>query len=338
MRYFFFTALLFVSVTAFSQPNFTATNLSLPSELSYYDNQFSGLAVHDGKLFLMSESRLEDLAEPKLYAINLSDLDHKIADSNFVLPYRKYHIYNMDLLRQKMKEKGDDYEGLEAIVMKGDDVYLSVETATPSDNCYLLKGHLNYSDVVMDPEVMITMKKPVNRNGSHIYNAGFEAVAMSDDNFCPFFEYNYFPQENYVRMVSANSFEKGGESHPIFTDRIPFRVTDITANGTDRYTAINYFYKGGGDDAVYRLPANETSGNRLIKDSTGNYRSYCRLLDISFNGTTFTWKTLWEFPEAYWGYNWEGIALYKEGYFIMNDKYTPSKPYLSTLLYLKKQN
>ena len=35
------------------------------------------------------------------------------------------------------------------------------------------------------------------------------------------------------------------------------------------------------------------------------------------------------------GYNWEGIAAYKAGYFIINDKYTPSRPYRTTLLYLQ---
>ena len=336
MRTFFPILFSFFSFSAFSQnAGFTVHKISMPPELSYFDNQFSSLYIHEDKLFLMSECRLEDNAEPKLYAVTLAALEHKMRDTSFNLPYTKYHIYNMDLLRQKMKEKGDDYEGAEAMVMKGDDVYLSIETATPSANCYLLKGHLNATDVVMDPETMVTLRKPVNNDGSHIYNAGFEAVEMLNDNLYHFFEYNYFPQENFAKMVAAGEFEKN-ITHPIFTDRIPFRVTDITTTGPNSFTGINYFYKGGGDDAVYRVPAKDASADRLIRDSTGTYHSYCRLIDISFNGTMFTWKTLWEFPEEYWGYNWEGIAAYKDGYFIINDKYTPVKPYLSTLLYFSK--
>ena len=336
MRYFLFLFFPLFSVSAFSQKNdFTVHRLSLPPEISYYDNQFSGLYISDEKLFFMSESRLQDLAEPKLYTIKVSDLDRKISDSNFSLPYQKMHIYNLDLLREKIKEKGDDYEGLEAMVIKGDDIYFTVETATPSANCYLLKGHINYTNVVMDPDILVTMPKPVNRNRSHIYNAGFEALAAEGDNLFAFFEYNYFPQVNFVNMIPASSLEKGGEIHPMFTDRIPFRVTDITSVRPNGYTALNYFYKGGGDDAVYRVPKTDASANRLTMDSSGAYHSYCRLIDISFSGTLFTWKTLWEFPEEYFGYNWEGIAAYKKGYFIMNDKYTPAKPYSSTLLYLR---
>lgn len=337
MRYLTGILFLFFSTLCFSQKKgFTVHRIAMPPELSYYDNQFSSLYIHDDKLFLMSESRLEDAAEPKLYSVTLQALEHKMRDTSFPLPYQKYHIYNLDLLRKKMAENGDDYEGLEAMVIDGDDVYLSVETATPSNNCYLLKGHLNYTDVVMDPEIMMALKKPVDAKNAHIYNAGFEAVGLLDNKLYSFFEYNSFPQENYVKMIPTESFARGGEYHPVFTDRIPFRVTDITVTGTNEFTGINYFYKGGGKDAIYRVPPKESSADRLIKDSTGGYHSYCRLVDISFNGNMFTWKTLWEFPEEYWGYNWEGIASYKDGYFITNDKYTPATPYISTLLYLSK--
>ncbi|MEJ7609597.1 MAG: hypothetical protein WKF88_00310 [Ferruginibacter sp.] len=338
MRSLILHVLLCISVPALcQQPDFTVHNLSLPPELSFYDNQFSGLYIHEGKLFLMSESRLQDKAEAKLYAINLTDLDRKILDTAFSLPFKKYHIYNLDLLREKMKQNGDEYEGLEAIVINGNDVYLTPETETASPNCYLLKGHLNYTNLVMDPDVMMPLKKPVNRNGSHIYNAGFEALGMIDGNLYSFYEYNFFPEDNYVKMISPASLEKGGQHHSIYLDKIPFRVTDITPNGSG-FTAINYFYKGGGYDAVYRVPKNQTSADRLSKDSLGVYRNYSRLIDISFNGMQFSWKTLWEFPEEYHSYNWEGLAAYNKGYFLINDKYTPTKPYVTRLLYFKPKN
>ena len=336
MRCFALFLLGFSAFSAFSQnPNFTILDLSLPAEISYFDNQFSGLYIGEDKLFLMSESRLQDKAEAKLYAFSLADLDHKIKDSSFILPYKKYQIYNLDLLREKMKLKGDEYEGLEAIVINGNDVYLTVETVTSSPNCYLLKGHLNYTNVVMDPDLLMPLPKPVTRNGAHIYNAGYEAIGMFGGNLYTFFEYNSFPEDNYVKMISPGSLEKGGEYHSIFADKIPFRVTDITRTGANEFTGINYFYKGGGKDEIYRVPKNQSSADRLIRDSTGAYRSYCRLISITFTGMQFSWKTLWEFPDEYFSYNWEGIAAYNKGYFIINDKYTPAKPYVSKLLYFR---
>jgi hypothetical protein len=340
MKFLIALLALFSSSFVFGQKKgFTVHPVSLPPELSWYDNQFSGLCIHEGKLFLMSESRLEDKAEPKLYAISTSDLDHKLKDTSFVLPYKKYHIYNLEGLREKMKAVGDDYEGLEAIVIDGKDVYLSVETATPSNNCYLLKGNLTDTSVVMHPDFLMTMAKPVNADGSHIYNAGFEAVAFQDKIFHPFFEYNYFPAGNYVRKINPASFTADGKYEADEIEKLPFRITDITRTKNDRFTAINYFYKGEGDDTVYRTPANDKN-SRLILDSTG-YHNYCRLIEVNYNQNNhhpnFTWKTIWEFPKEYSSYNWEGIASYKKGYFIMNDKYTPQRPYASTLLYLKRK-
>lgn len=340
MRFIIALLALLSSSFAFSQKkNFTIHNISLPPELSWYDNQFSGLYMHEEKLFLMTENRLQDKAEPKLYAINTSDLDHKLKDTSYVLPYKKYHIYNLEILREKMKAAGDDFEGTEAIAIDGNDVYLSVETATPSNNCYLVKGYLSDTAVIMYPDFLIAMAKPVNADGSHIYNAGFEAVAFQNKAFNAFFEYNYFPAGNYVKYIDQWSFDNAGKYHPVEMEKLPFRITDITRLKNDRYAAINYFYKGDGDDAVYRVPADDRN-NKLIYDSAG-YHNYCRLIELSYNQNNhhpnFTWKTIWEFPREYSYYNWEGIAAYKKGYFIMNDKYTPQRPYMSTLLYLERK-
>lgn len=328
-------ALLSSSFVFSQKKNFAVHNISLPPELSWYDNQFSGLYIHEGKLFLMSESRLQDKAEPKLYAINTSDLDHKLKDTSFTVPYKKYHIYNMEILREKMKAAGDDYEGMEAIVIDGNDVYLSVETATPSNNCYLVKGNLTDTSVVMDTDFLMAMAKPVNADGSHIYNAGFEAVAFQKKIFNAFFEYNYFPSGNYAKHINQWSFDNAGKYYPVQMEKLPFRITDITRLKKNRYTAINYFYRGEGDDTIYRVSDNDAN-SKLIKDSSG-YHNYCRLINLTLSAKGFTWNTIWEFPKEYSSYNWEGIASYKKGYFIMNDKYTPVRPYTSTLLYLEKK-
>ena len=116
-------------------PQFVIRNVPLPKELAYYDNQFSGLAVSAGKLFLLSESRLQDKAEAKLYTVKLSDLDRRLTDTAFALPYQKLPIQHLQALRAKMLAAGQAYEGLEAVLIDGEAIYLSVETATPSANC-----------------------------------------------------------------------------------------------------------------------------------------------------------------------------------------------------------
>ena len=326
--------LLFTTAIFSQAPKYTIHPLSLPPELSWYDNQFSGLYVQDGKLFLMSESRLQDNAEGKLYAIALADLDKKMKDTAYTLPYQKYLLHNLEKLRARIDTVGDKYEGLEAIEMKGNTVYLSVETATPSNNCYLLKGTLKDTAIYMDTIYLVKMPKPVTASGAHIYNAGFEAITKIGNVMYSFFEYNYFPTANYVYAYSVNTTANKGKPQRIPINKLPFRITDITATSPNRFTAINYFFEGEGKDTVYRTPANDVANTPLIKDASG-YHSYVRLIDIQFNSKSFTWKPLLDLPTQYMGYNWEGIAAYKGGYFLINDKYTPAKPYASTLLFLE---
>lgn len=334
MKILFAVIMLLISLNIAAQKvDYKVRNISLPSEISYFDNQFSGLYIKDKNLFLMSESRLQDSAEAKLYSIKLADIDRQLSDSIYVLPFIKWRIYNLNILRGKMKDNGDDYEGLEAMIIDKNKIYFSVETATPSNNCYLLRGTINDTAVVLDIDHYFIMKKATTSDGKHIYNAGFEAIAPIDNSIAAFFEFNYFADYNMVNYISEWSFQSG-KSHSFNIERVPFRITDITKTKGNNFTAINYFYKGEGGEEIYRLPDENDKNNRLIKDTSG-FNNYCRLVKIKYGYNSFSWQPLWEFPKEYWGYNWEGIAAYKKGYFVINDKYTFAPPYKSVMLYLQ---
>jgi hypothetical protein len=316
------------------KPPFTAHSISLPKELEFYDNQFSGLAISQGKLFLLSESRLQDKAEAKLYTVQLPDLDRKLLDTTYVLSYQKLPLNGLPALRARMKAAGQSYEGLEALLIDGTAIYLSVETATPSANCYLLKGQLRPTAIDLDTTFLVTLAKPLAADGSHIYNAGFETLTKANKQLVAFFEYNSFPGQNYAYGLGKPQLSGTRSPRPLPFALLPFRITDITPVGKNHFTAINFFFKGDGEDAVYRVPASDVANTRLITGPKG-FKNYCRLIYISFKNNRFAWQPLWEFPAEYTGYNWEGIAAYKGGYFIINDKYTPSRPYRTTLLYLQ---
>jgi hypothetical protein len=316
------------------KPPLTVHPLSLPKELEFYDNQFSGLAISRGKLFLLSESRLQDKAEAKLYTVQLTDLDRKLQDTAYVLPFQKLPLNHLQSLRTQIKAAGQSYEGLEALQIDGDVVYISVETATPSANCYLLKGRLNSTAVELDTTFFAILPKPLAAAGSHIYNAGFEALTQANKQLVAFFEYNSFPSQNYAYGLDKHRISSASSPRQLPFAPLPFRITDVTPARKHHFTAINFFFKGDGEDAVYRVPASDAANTKLITDSKG-FKNYCRLVDITFKNNRFTWQPLWEFPAQYMGYNWEGIVAYKGGYFIINDKYTPSRPYRTTLLYLQ---
>lgn len=330
MRVLLFTVISLVSRVFAQTESFEIYNLKLPKEISYYDNQFSGLQVAHNKLYLLSECRIQDKREAVIYAIPLREIDRSIKDSLYVPSFKKITIKGLDALADIMKTQNQEYEGLEAFIIDKDVFYLSVETNTPSRLAYLLKGKLKGDVITLDDDY-IAVPKPVKPDGSHIYNAAFESMTLVDKKLILFFEYNWF-YKNFAYTYHP-SFDKVNDSIPF--QSLPFRITDITPAGKNKFMALNVFYKGGGGDAVYRMAEDDSTNNKLIK-TNGDYEDYSRLIELQYNKEGFTWKPVWEFPVAYRGYNWEGIAKYKEGYFVMNDKYTRNKPYISTLLYLRK--
>ncbi|MGC4034324.1 MAG: hypothetical protein QM764_00080 [Chitinophagaceae bacterium] len=322
---------LLMAVAIFGQrKQLSVQPISLPPELSYYDNQFSGLQIANNQLYLMSESRLEDKQEAKLYSIALTDINRKLKDTAYALPYKKLLIYGLDSLRTKMDEQQQFYEGLEAFIINGETIYFSVETNTPSEYCYLLIGKLKNDAVYLEPK-MLPVRKPRMADGSAVYNAGFEAITLINKRVYAFYEYNYFTK-NYAYSYNESLDENSKDSALI--DKLPFRITDITHSDNNHFTAINFFYKGEGKDTVYRVPHEDKINDALI-EKQAIYNDYCRLIDISFSNNHFSWRPLLTIPPKYTGYNWEGIAAWKDGYFIMNDKYTLARPYASVLLYLQ---
>jgi len=332
-KYFFTTSffLMLIGNICAQNPGYTVENISLPTELRDPNNQFSGLQVLNGSLYFLAESRLHEKQEAKMYAVPLADIELHRADSSHPLPYKKHPIIGLDILRNKMTAKGQSYEGLEACILDGANVYLSVETNTPSPFCYLLKGQFLGDDIILDTNIMLPVRKPVKPSGERIYNAGFEAVQLYKNKLYAFFEYNYF-DKSYVytfdNNLNANSLDS------VKMDKLPFRITDITQTGKKSFTAINFFYKGEGEDSVYRVKPDDKNYT-LTRDSSG-FASYCRLITLKKKGKGFSWKPLWDFPASYMPFNWEGVAAYNDGYFLMNDKYTTARPYYSALLYVKK--
>lgn len=336
MKFFLVFVFSILSLLTVAQtPNFDVKNIKLPAEVSYYDHQFSGLYIYKNDLFFMSESRLQDAAPAVLYSIALADIDQQLKDTSYALPYKKYPIYNAALLRNSMKQQGDDYEGFEAMVIINGMVYLTVETATPSNNCYLFEGILTDTAVILNHQFLHPLPKPVAKDGSHIYNAGYEALAYVREQLLPIFEYNSFDAPLSMNSISLHNPLPDHLTTYHFANKLPFRLTDITAINKKQWVGINYFYKGGGEDAVYRVPTNDVANDTLIRKNN-QYESYCRLVTISLNKkNVFVWKPLWELPTKYMSYNWEGIAAYKKGYFLINDKYTAARPYSSVLLFLQ---
>lgn len=312
---------------------FTIHTIALPKDIADRNNQFSGLYRRNNQLFLLSESRLQERAEAKVYALELTSIAGQLAQKSQELAYKKYSIRNLEKIRARLDSVGQIYEGLESMTMLDDVAYFSIETTTPSAYCYVIRGVVDdaSTSITLDTRYLVPLAKPALTNGTHIYNAGFEALTSYNHNLLLLFEYNYFSHDNYAFEL-PEAAATNDIPHYIPVDRLPFRVTDMVYEGKNRFTAINYFYNGA-DDSVYRTPPNDPS-TRFIQDGAG-YKNYCQLISLKYKHNKVRWKPLFELPKEYMTYNWEGLAPYNGGYFLINDKYGPSNQ--STLLYLEKR-
>ncbi len=317
------------SYAARPTPPLLARTIRLPAELANRDNQFSSLYTYHGQLLLLSESRLQEQAEAKVYGLRLVDLDQQLTGTAEELPFRKYAIRGLDKARARIDSAGAIYEGLEGLTILRDTAYFTIETATVAPNCYLVRGVLDETQniIQLDSSYLVALPKPLLPNGTHAYNAGFEALASFRQELLLLFEYNYLARGNYALALHHSIARR------VALPPLPFRVTDIERTGRRRFTAINYFFNGA-SDSVYRMSAPDPNA-QLIQDSLGRYQHYSRLISLRYKRNRIKWKPLLALPAEYQNYNWEGLAAHRGGYFLLNDKYGPSGQ--STLLYVRRR-
>ncbi|QES88995.1 hypothetical protein [Rhizosphaericola mali] len=322
-------ASLLIGNLCFGQNKLDVHSIKLPANVSYYDNQYSSLYLSDGALFLMSESRLEDNRPAFVDKISTKELQKSIKDSSYTPQSARLPIIGLSNIRMQIDARNQKYEGLEAMAIHGKEFFFSIETDTPSDSCYLLKGKLENQSIILDSIHFLGLPKPKDSNGKNVYNAGYESLEVKGNQLIAVFEYNYFDKENKLVVVNKDLNPKTLQYESIA--KIPFRITDISDTKGGFY-AINYFFNGGGGDAVYRIENDAKDYNTVFVD--GKWKSYARIVKLINENDSYSYQPIMDLPENYWAYNWEGLAMYKNGFFILNDKYTPKRPYSSTLLFM----
>lgn len=330
---FFLTILL----TAFTCNSFgqqtekELTQFRLPAAILEPENQFSGMFIHRQKLFLLAESRVQQGHEARLYSIPLKDLEKQLQDSQQNLSCQKIPMMGLQTIQRQLMLQNQPFEGLEAATIWGETVYFSVETPTTASTCFIITGQLKNDTVFLDTTRLIPLRKPRQKDGQSIHNAGFESLLLHKNNLIAFYEFNLFSQGNFAYSIRPEM--KPAAIDSIKMDPLPFRITDITQWKGKRYVGINYFYWHP-EDKDYRPGIADPAAEALIKKD-GVYKSYTRLVSLKVKAKKISWKPLVEFPEAYRPYNWEAIAAWNGGFLVMNDKYTPAKPYASTLIFIK---
>lgn len=322
--------LIFIySTILYGQHTCILTDISLPDELKNGDLQISGLYAHSGKIYLLGEHDKDpNDASQNIFSIDSIEIAKKMVDANYIIQHQTLKIKNLDWAIKKITLHNESFDGLEAMVISNDTFYFSLETNWKnSQYCYLIRGRLSANIIELDTNYLLTLKRPQDHIIKQVNNAGFEALAMVDNNLYAFFEFNNFKDSASNNVLKINTQNNEMASLKI-NKPIPFRITDITRENDSTFYAINFFYNGKAE-SIYR--ENLTSKEEdLIKvpGAPDAYKNFARIIKLELKGDTFSWEPMGNFPENiknddfnYTSWNWEGMAKFQHGFLVVNDKY-----------------
>jgi hypothetical protein len=316
--------------------------LSLPENINSVNEEYSGMALLDKRLYLMPQygnnmqTRLNGKFE--IYSISTDSLKRIIKSKDQVITkYRTLSILNLDKLPDSLKTS---YEGFEAITFIALQVYLSIETVDSADYCYLIKGKLDTikNTITIDPDHVQSLKRY-----PFIKNAGFESLSYlpKEQKLMAMYEFNGMPEGGIGYLIDP-SFSIAPKK--IAIPYIPFRITDSYVGPTGKIYAVNYHYGGDYDSYLNNniLRHEEQILKRMVpelKDSLSTNPNFLKDKSLSYarivmmnNYKDKSWKHVRSFNS--YENNWEGLVLFEKGAFIITDA-NRNKKQLSTFAYLE---
>lgn len=296
---------------------------NLPKELASSTNEFSGMCLYNGRLYLLPQSK--NAQSPNgafLYSIDTGQLVTGV-DGNIAVPttaLKQHRIRNF----AEVAGSYTKYGGFEAIAMVGNSVFLSIET--DSDTDAVVCGRWVNDEVVLIAEKRIKLPK-IRKNGKLLPNAGYECLVTNGSKLITAFEYNYKGDSTrlYVLDTALN-----GTVQPVTLPPIPFRLTDMTAVAKDKFWAINVYWNFNGNmqhrESYYKdIDATADADLRHWKPN----ECFVRIVEISVKGNDAQWTTKRLIP-ANDCINWEGIVPWRNGVLLISDD--NKLPFLKTKL------
>ncbi len=320
----------------FGQGNYKI--LPLPSAINTINQEFSGMAWHNNRLYLLPQ--YGDHKETKLkgsfyiYSIRADSISRVIDGKDTSLTaFTTISVENLNLLPDSVQLF---YQGFEAITIVNNQIFLSIETNDTSKYCFLLKGVLNTAKnkITIDPMHLITLEKY-----PRIKNAGFESLTWLpiEEKLMAVYEFNALAGGGRGYFIDS-SFAHAPQK--ISTPYTPFRITDIAAKGSRLY-AIN-FYWNGDYDSYLKGQVSATAIKKLAPDLKVplNRDSYYLQKQTTFYARIFSMRGYrskkWKQLRAFDGVqsNWEGLVLFRKGALVITDA-NRNKKQVTRLSYLE---
>lgn len=291
--------------------------IALTGAVSERRAEISGLAWYRDNLILLPQ-----FAKERLYRIPKAELLSRIdGKTDEPLAAAEITLVIGDLTKVPVA-----FDGFEAIVFNGDDVYLVVESGGGrhmASHVVRAKIREDLSEIRLEPDSYTPI--PLERQ---IPNMAYESLVLLGDQLV------VLPEANGVNVVKnpyahVLGLDLEPREHIVFPT-IEYRVTDATeVDSEGRFWIINYFYQGDG----FKLrPEKDVFEERYGKGASHKRaKNVERLVEVQYRSDQENQKRTITFTDTppiqlevdpYDGRNWEGIVrLDDRGFLIVTDSY-----------------
>jgi len=320
IRYFF---LLLLTGYAFNikaqQLNLSAPGVTLISNGLFESRyEFSALAKWKNKILLVPQNRKHVI--DSVFMIDSSAIEAFLQNKT-TTPYTAFYLNNLKHTGSRKDSLYintmllENYDGIEAAVVKGNTIFFTLETDTSF--CYLVKGIIDAQSktINMLPDTLHI------HNTYSINNAGYESLALlpGKDSLIAFFECNKDTMNARAYMFSTGA---GSKARPVEWERpLYFRLSDVYALNDSELIGINHLFTTKRSHSERDAYISGEPLNIVEKQFTkgGNIDTcFTQVIKLALKNNKLNWQ-----PVAFISLddkdNYEGILPFKHGVLMIVD-------------------
>ncbi|WP_336514530.1 hypothetical protein [Pollutibacter soli] len=283
--------------------------IPLPEPLNDQLYEYSGLGIYKSKLIL-----LQQYPATTLPGIDTSYIGEILDGKSLTATIHYWKLIYLEQIKSRLPY----YQGFEAVTVVDNDIFLSIETLDEDRNCYLVRGNINDSSIILDTATILALPKLRKKQGDStitIHNIGFESMAWlpKQKRLLLLFEYNRYPGKSTGYIIDRHLKKR----KRIDVDPIDFRITDLFNDGKRTY-GINYYYQG--EFGLFEPQEKIKKG-----DGFADWRTDCfsRIVVLDVRKKQVSFNVIRDI--SFENDNWEGIMRFRNGVLLVTDRHPESK-------------
>ena len=306
------------SVTYETVAEYSVTEIELVGPVAKAQADISGMAWCGEHLILVPQypSMFQNEGKASVFLIPKADLEAYLDGSvtgaiePAMIPFEEGDLV----------DRIDGFEGFEAVIFDGDDVYLTIEARDGGEMVgYLVKGSVtgDCAGITLDAGLAVSIQPQAN-----LRNMTDETIIIYNDQIHTIYEANGINvnPDPVAHVFSLDLNRVGKLSFP----NIEYRITDATLPEADGlFWAINYFFPG---DTKLKPGTDEIAVEFGLGETHQDAEEVERLIALRITDDGVTLAGL---PPVYLSLdtdyddsrNWEGLVRFGEGFLLVTDEF-----------------